>query len=268
MAGVWNNIVDSRRESELLERLKQKFLEDFPVGQAPYYYTAEKAQKFAHDRALAWWKLYSKNKSGQLQADQSRAIVSDASMRALQAHEYPLPFKSRNDLISMCRAIRAAIQKDAPALGSGLKIIVSGSGTCFYSENPDKPGHHFDRNASDLSDIDVALGFRDLDKVLQHVGKQPFNDPKFGSIQWGASATLKAFPSLKEVYNTFGEHPYQKIGNPNQKIYKREIGIITLNFNWKLSSTCSKQWAKDYVYDAATDAILVSSRGLDPLGIL
>jgi hypothetical protein len=264
---VGSTSVDSTRESAILEKLKQLFLADFSVGQAPYNYTAEKAQKMASIRALAWWTLYSKNKSGQLQADQSRAGVSDASMRALKAHQYPLPFKSRNDLLSMCRAIRTAIQKDAPDLGSDVKILVSGSGGMFYSENPDKPGHHFDKNPSDLSDIDVALAFRDLNKALQHFGSPPYS-PKFGSIQWGASATLGAFPSLKDFYNTFGEHPYSRIGDRHNKIYKREIGIVTLNFNWHLSSTSSKHWAKDYVYDAATDTILASKRGSDPLGIL
>jgi hypothetical protein len=200
-----------------MEKIKQEFLADFRVGQPPYNYTAAQAQNLASIRALVWWTLHSKNKSAQLQADQRRAGVSDASMRALKAHQYPLPFQSRDALLSMCRAIRKAIQKDAPALGSDFKLIVSGTGTHFYSENPDKPGHHFDKNASDPSDIDVALAFRDLNKTLQHFGSAPFNDPKFGSIQWGASATLRAFPSLKDFYKTFGEHPYQQFGDRNQK---------------------------------------------------
>jgi len=267
VAGVNGKSVDSTRESEILEKLKQEFLADFRVGQPPYNYTATQAQNLANIRAWVWWTLHSKNKSAQLQADQRRAGVSDTSMRALKAHQYPLPFKSRDDLLAMLRAIRKAIQKDAPALSSNFKIIVCGSGTVFYSENPKKPGHHFDKNPSDPSDIDVALAFPDLNKVLQHFGSKP-SSPSFGDKAWGADPTLRAFPSLQDFYKTFGDHPYQKIGDRNQKIYKREIGIVTYNFNWHQSSTSSARWAKDYVYDAATDAILVSRFGSfgHPLG--
>jgi len=255
------------RTSDSLEKLKHLFLADFKVGKFPYKYTAAQAQKLAGIRALAYWTLHSESTRGQLHADQRRAGVSDESMCALKAHQYPLPFKSRDDLLSMFRAIRKAIQTDAPALSSNFKIIVCGSGTVFYSENPKKPGHHFDKNPSDPSDIDVALAFPDLNKVLQHFGSKP-SSPSFGDKAWGADPTLCAFPSLKDFYKTFGDHPYQKIGDRSHKIYKREIGIVTYNFNWHQSSTSSARWAKDYVYDAATDAILVSRFGSfgHPLG--
>merc|ERR1712046_523933 len=98
-------------------------------------------------------------------------------------------------------------------------------------------------------DIDVAIACNDLTQIKQHFGSK---SPKYFGM-WGTSATLEKFPSLRDFFMTWGNHPYEDIGAGNKKRFNRDIGIVTLSFDSKLASTHSKWWVKDFVYDAAID---------------
>merc|ERR1711941_194808 len=108
-----------------------------------------------------------------------------------------------------------AIATDAPALDREFRLIITGSGTSFYSENPDKEGKFFDRDGSrgkQAGDIDVALACKDLRKIQQHFGTARPN--YFGDGMWGASMTLSKFGSLRpHFYTKWGNHPYIEIGD-------------------------------------------------------
>jgi hypothetical protein len=247
---------DSREEKKILEYLASVFLRDFPVGKQPYCLDANQATQYAETRALIWMKLWSKGRADQLEEDCRRARVSVASIDALKKHEYPLPFESHNHLLGAMRALAEAIKKDAPALGSDFKVIISGSGTTFYSENPNKPGKFFDqvaRSGKQAGDIDMAIASDDVRKMQRHFGRPP----NYLGCMWGSTLTLQAFPSLKDFYMRWGNNPHGAlIGAGKKKYYDRDIGIVTFCLDWKDAAPYSRNWRKDYVYDAAQDKIL------------
>jgi hypothetical protein len=184
-------------------------------------------------------------------------------MNALKTHQYPLPFKSHADFLGMLRAIARAIHNDCPELNKEFRLIIAGSGSTFYSENPSKQGKFFDKEGSygkAAGDIDVALACKDLRKIQRHFGTRRPN--MFDDAMWGSSCTLNNFPSLRHFYQEWGNHPYVKIGEGNRKRYNRDIGILTFNFDWKDASTYSQWWVKDYVYDAKTDTIMTPPYGI------
>lgn len=71
---------------------------------------------------------------------------------------------------------------------------------------------------------------------------------------------MKSLPCLKDFFMKFGNHPFQPIGIPSQKLYNRDIGIVTLNFDWHNTCTLSKWWRRDYVYSSDEDDILKPDR--------
>lgn len=244
----------SQREKAILEILEGWFLQDFPVGRSPYRLTDVEAKYMASIRAMTWMKLFSKGRADQLKEDMRQAHVSHDSMLRMLNHECPLAFEGRRQLHSMMRAIAGAIKRD---LGSSdFKVIITGSGTTFYSENPRKQGHFFDREArsgSKAGDIDVGIACSDVRKIQQHFGNIRPN--YLGGAMWGSNLTLQAFPSLQDFYMEWGNHPYVRIGTGSQKRYNRDIGIVTYNLDWHEVAPYSRFWRKDYVYDAATDEI-------------
>jgi hypothetical protein len=165
------------------------------------------------------------------------------------------------------RDIAKSISRDAPTLGRGLKLILSGSCTTFYSENPSKAGKFFDKEARQgpkAGDIDVAIVCRDPQKLEQHFGGPPTN--RFGT--WGSNSTMKAFPSLRDIYKTWGNHPFLKLYVDNPKYFNRDIGIVTLSFDWHKASTYSRWWKRSYMFDPSIDDIKVPRTSLVGGGML
>jgi len=235
--------------------LVAEFLGDFK----PKIWPEDKRHKLARIRMNTWWRLFAKDAAGKRQAHQRQAGVTDSSMEAIRLHRYPLGMSSRQQLLDFFRDIRKAIGTDS----GPFYLILTGSSTTFYSENPDKQDgdkeHYFDKDPKNPGDYDVSLVFKDLNSFRTKFSSPP--TVKFGEY-WGATQTYRAFPALQEFYSKWANHPYVGIGNPSSKVFKRDVGIITLNYNWHDAGTACKWWKKDYVYDSVKDTVLEPSFGV------
>jgi hypothetical protein len=251
---VRNDLSDEDKAS-YKEFLVSQFLGDFK----PKIWPEDTRRKLARIRMNTWWRLFAKDAAEKRQAHQKQAGVANDSMQAIRLHQYPLGMSSRHQLLDFFRDIRKAIGTDS----GPFSLILTGSSTTFYSENPDKQDgdkeHYFDKDPKNPGDYDVSLVFKDLTAFRTKFSHPP--TVKFGEF-WGASQTYTAFPALQEFYSKWANHPYVRIGDPSRKIFKRDVGIITLNYNWHDAGTACKWWKKDFVYDSVKDTVLEPVFGL------
>jgi len=239
---VMNSDLSDEQIEDIRGHLHHKFLPDFsfldPCNQ----------EKLAWMRAEVWLRIYAKN----YQADRKKLKdLGDDDIEKIRYHQCPVGMK-QNQLMTMFGHIAQCVPEEC----GPFNIILTGSSTTIWSENPDKFGgsdlHYFDKNRPGASDFNFALSFGDQDKLRRKIG-QPAKT-KFGE-HWNCYRTVDKFPELKSFYKKWGNHPYIQDLRGQNKMFDRDIGIIILGYSWHRAGTASKFWESDFVYDPATGEI-------------
>lgn len=234
------NLLQAR---EIRKYLAKQFAWDFDSR----FFDKDTRHRLANIRASIWWRLFSPSQSGTRWKDLRQAKISKWALRNIRHHICPLGFKSRKQLGEMMMDLH----KQIPAKWGPHKIVLAGSSTMFYSENPKKTipekniWHWFDKVKS--GDYDLAISFDDPKKVRADL-------PKPSSAQWGEYwGTTKATEALhlRRFYSKWGHHPFKKF--PRAKtILDRDVGLLILNYDYANSGTRCSFWKKDYVWDSKT----------------
>jgi hypothetical protein len=113
----------------------------------------------------------------QLMKDARAAGVDDANLQAMLNREKPLSFKSKEQFQQFQREFGEAARADG--FDGPMDVSMSGSSTSFYSNNPKKPGHFFDRDPVknplahdkpgaqfEVSDVDLSVKSKSLSDYL------------------------------------------------------------------------------------------------------
>ena len=219
-------------------------------------------------------------RKGNILQDLQTANVSLNDYNKMVIKEKPLGFSDKDEYIRCMEDLMRAIDKSLKGyidskisnLGEKInlnqqvdqkklyKLILTGTSTTFYSENPQKPGNYFDNNKK--SDIDIAVRFNPefREKIIQLLPVEA-NPSSLSAQQYGMSDTA-SFLNLYKFYTGpnydgnggWGPHDYCGIDkqrdlnnylvNSNQgssslqqqtlidnSILKREIGVIILKVN-------------------------------------
>lgn len=211
--------------------------------------------ELAEIRAEVWLRIYAKN----YEAERKKLKdLGDDHIENIRFHQCPVGMK-KNKLMEMFRDIALCVPEEC----GPYKIILTGSATTIWSENPDKKRgsdfHYFDKKGPGKSDFDVSLSFGDQDKLRQKIG-QPAKE-KFGEF-WNTIRTVDKFPKLERFYNKWGNHPWIQDLKGKGKIFDRDIGIVILGYSWDSAGTASKFWTRDFVYDPATGELVVPDFGV------
>jgi len=246
---VMNSDLSDEQIEDIRGHLHHKFLPDFsfldPCNQ----------EKLAWMRAEVWLRIYAKN----YQADRKKLKdLGDDDIEKIRYHQCPVGMK-QHQMMAMFGHIAKCVPKEC----GPFKIILTGSSTTIWSENPEKKGvsglHYFDKAGHGDSDFDFALSFGDQDQLRQTIGQPAMG--KFGEY-WGSSQTVGKFPELKSFYEKWGKHPYIQDLRGQGKKFNRDIGIVILGYSWHNAGTASKFWKRDFVYDPATGKLVVPKFGV------
>lgn len=236
------------------QHFKQDFVKRFPTPQA---------EALAKHRAKVYMWLFSRKYEAYRISALAQASIEKAALLNIIYHRCPLGMETWQ-MLGMFRGLARCI----PAKFGAFKIILTGSSTTFFSENPDKPGHFFDKNRlvpdakgkQDLGDYDLAIAFADRSHFIAHAGEPP--DTPYGPA-WLPSKSVKVL-DLVEFYRVWGNHPFDKKlgGTISQKHFNRDIGIVILGYSWTEAGTACNFWKKDFVYDSIQDKVLTPKYGI------
>jgi hypothetical protein len=96
----------------------------------------------------------------------------------MQSGQCPLSFENPKQYQTFQRELRAVLAKVGL---SDATVILTGTSTTFYSENPRKPlGHHFDANQDEVADIDLGVTSAALVMCMKDAQCEP--SPKLETI--------------------------------------------------------------------------------------
>merc|ERR1711953_1194126 len=193
---VMNSDLSGEQIGKIRTQLQHKFLPDFKI-----FEDEKKEQELARMRTEVLLRIYAKN----YQADRDKLQgLGDDDIEKIRYHQCPVGMK-KAQMMEMFRDIAKCVPDEC----GPYQIVLTGSSTTIWSENPDKKSgsdlHYFDKNKPGDSDFDFSLSFGDQDSLRKKIG-QPVKG-KFGEC-WGSVQAVKQFPKLKAFYNKWGNHPH------------------------------------------------------------
>lgn len=247
------NLLQSR---EIRAILVKKFAWDFNANK----FDKETRYRLATLRAAIWWRLFSSSVVSKRWTDLNQAKIGKAAFHNLKHHICPLGFKSRQQLACLMQDLHRLI----PQAWGPHTIVLAGSSTTFYSENPTKTKpddslfHYFDKNGPFTGDYDLAISFDNPSVAAASLGKPSLGD--WGSF-WGTSAVTSVL-DLKTFYAKWGHHPFKKFLKSPTTILKRDIGILILNYSYNESGTRCSFWKKDYVWSSSIQDFIKPKYGV------
>lgn len=105
----------------------------------------------------------------QLARDMRHAGVSEEAIQAMLRRERPLCFADGAQWESFRSELETALRQDG--FEGTIDLGLSGTSTSFYSNNPSKPGHYYDRLAGqgDLADIDININGPQVSQRLREL---------------------------------------------------------------------------------------------------
>ena len=191
----------------------------------------------------------------QLITDLSNAGVSVEQYNAMVKKEYPLGFEDKNQFEELCKDLIKAIMEskffttkdkstgnnnksdegDKIFTKENIELIFTGTSTTFYSENPDKEEHFFDKDVKYKSDIDIAIRFKGelLKEFNNYIKGKEKSQPKNESLkkqQVSQVDTSKIF-KLDKFHSKWGPHEYDTSTVKDNTKLKRNVGVITFKLN-------------------------------------
>jgi len=219
----------------------------------------KRKQMLSSVRAQVWLLIFSKNRAAARQKCQKQAGFDNDAVNNLRYHVCALGFRNSEHMTELFHDIASCIPKEA----GPFHIILTGSATTLFSENPEKAAgshlHFFDKSGTNTGDYDLAISFHNQSQANKVFGAPP--DSPYGPV-WGSSQTVRKI-NFEPVYGKWGNHPYDKdLGGKGRKIFNRDIGIIILGYSWHLAGTACTFWKKDFVYDSEKRSIIRPHTGI------
>lgn len=147
-----------------------------------------------------------------LAKDMDSVGITREQIAAMLDKRRPLIFPSDADYAEFVADVQNALIKEG-IKGNDGAVVIRGTSTTFYSENPKKPlGHHYDKIKEAPADLDLALEAPELKKLYEsRVAAQAFAGEK-GFL--GNEKMREAFKHLKAVADKWADK------------LKRDVNII------------------------------------------
>ena len=127
-----------------------------------------------------WKKFHFERYKANLLEDGVKAGFSNEALLRLLSRECPLGFEGRVQYETFCAELHQRVCHRIPNLR--CSIVIGGTASKLYSENPNHFFQSFDHAGPGTSDIDVALVFEDTDAALAAM-ERPRTHGQFGTYQ-------------------------------------------------------------------------------------
>lgn len=207
-------------------------------------------------------KVYTENyfkmrKPETLKKDLKDANVTLEQFNAMINKNRPLAFTTTAEYNDFGRELHKAVAEGCIPIVPDItpppfRLVISGTSTSFYSENPGKQGHFFDKPGAegDKSDIDVAIQFTDdsyREKFVfntKNREEHPSQSEYLRKQQYSQSDTSTIL-KLNEFHAKWGPNDFQFKNKKipiNSTILKRCVGVVT----FKLPDTEGHNTLCDY----------------------
>lgn len=168
-----------------------------------------------------------------LRQDLKKAKVSTDQYNAMINKDCPLGF-NKKQYTNFCEELYEAVKKGCishvPEIKPLFRLVLSGTSTTFYSENPTKENHFFDKDGKYESDIDVAVQFTDDTYRNNFISKTKHLESYPSSLPWqhyGQKACVSIL-NLQAFHEKWGPNNYQTDIDKRRTRLQRSVGIIIL----------------------------------------